>query len=153
MSEKSEEEIEKTFISYKRQLIKKLGSDALYDDEISNVAKKLIGSKFKGVFSSNKMKFNPGYYVINTGNSKCGGIHWVGIYITPKVVYVYDSYARHTNSILKKLEAQAKKHKKIVVESDRTDLEQQDDTSICGQLSLAWILCVKKHGIRNALKI
>jgi hypothetical protein len=42
MSEKSEEEIEKTFISYKRQLIKKLGSDALYDDEISNVAKKLI---------------------------------------------------------------------------------------------------------------
>jgi hypothetical protein len=153
---KSDKELtaEKSFLSYKRQLINKLGSKALYDDEINKVGKLMFKGKWNGANTHDKVKFKTGYQVVNTGSSKGSGIHWVGIYITPKVMYVYDSYARNTNSILKKLEARAIKNKKTIIESDRNDAEQKGFTSeVCGHLSLSWLLVIKNRGISPALLI
>ena len=152
MSE-NEKDVEKSFISFKKQLINKIGKKALYNDEIDEAGRKLIGPKFKGVCSHDKLPLKPGYYIVNTGNSKSAGIHWIAVVCTPKTIYIYDSFARHHGTILKSIEKKAKAKKMKIVNSDRSDLEQKDDTSICGQLSIAWLLCVKKYGIRKALLI
>jgi hypothetical protein len=144
-------EVNKYFLKYKKQLIKKLGSKGLYDDTIDDNCERLFKSKWKGCVSHNKMSQSNGYQILNTASSKShDGIHWVAVYITPTTIYVYDSYGRDSDSILKSLNKNKKKRK--IVESDR-DPEQFGDSEICGHLCISWLLCVNKFGIRKALQI
>lgn len=147
----SEKEIEKSFKKYSKQIIKKLGNEALYDSTIDQNCQRLFGNNWNGCHSHDKMSQKNGYQVLNTGNSKSFGIHWCGIYITPSTIYVYDSFARDSDSILKSLNKKKKKRK--IVESDRNDAEQCFDSQICGHLCISWLLCCKQYGIRKALKI
>lgn len=53
---------------------------------------------FKGVFAANKIPhqkiIKPVIYVINTQNSYEQGEHWLGVYITPKLIELFDSGGR-----------------------------------------------------------
>ena len=90
--------IEKTvykqyFNKIKREIISKWGNHALDNTEVNEIGKEFLGDKFKGVFSSDKVPFKPGYYIINVDKSGLPGSHWVGIIIKPKTIIVYDSYS------------------------------------------------------------
>ncbi len=140
------------FIKYKKYIISELGKKALDDLQISRLAKELLGKKFIGVYAQDKLPTKNGYYVINTDLSKTINsptCHWVGIYQTSKTLYIYDSYGRTTSFVLPYI---YKNTKKKIVESKK-DPEQFRQTSLCGQLSIAWICVVHDLGIRKALTI
>ena len=146
-----EDEINKIFARYTRQLIKKLDKKALWSDTIDQNGERLFGKMWRGCHAHDNIKLENGYQILNTASSKAKkGIHWVAIYITPATIYVYDSFGRDTDSVLKSLKKG--KGKRKIVESKR-DSEQTDTSQICGHLCIAWLLCVQKLGIRYALKI
>ena len=153
MSEsENEQKIHKEFLSYKRKLISKFGNKALYNDEIESIGSQLFGPKWQGCHSHTNMTFKPGFQIVNTGNEKSSGIHWVAVYISPSTIYIYDSFGRDVDLILKSIRAKAKKKKIKIVESDR-DAEQRGRSEVCGHLSISWLCVVKNRGISKALLI
>lgn len=143
---------ETLFKKYKRKFIKHFGRHPLNNVEIDKFGKEFFGSRYKGSFAQNeKFELKPGLYIINTDTKSGAGIHWVGLYLTSKTAYIYDSFARDSKKLLPHL-LKHLKHKKIV-ESDRSDKEQRDLEVICGHLSLAWLAVVRDLGINKAKKI
>ena len=159
----SEKKVEELFLNYKNQFIELFGNRALYGSQINDAGEKLFGDKWNGYSLQNENGYASklGYHIINTDTlrkdgSGGEGIHWVALVITPKIAYVFDSYARNPQKILKHLTKKMKNKKVKIVSSDRSDLEQKDTKSeleICGQLSLAWLSVVDQIGIMRALKI
>ena len=140
------------FKKYKKQIIKQLGRKALPDDKINKLCKELFGSKFKGVYSQDRLKTTPGYYILNTDVSKhinSDSSHWVAVVQTKTILYVYDSFGRHTDHVLKLI---ASTTKKKIVDSAHT-AEQWGQTEVCGQLACSWLCVVHELGIRVALTI
>ena len=146
-----EESVNIIFRAFKKELISRLGNKALYDDEIDKVGKQLF-KQWRGVNSQDKIVYKPGYQIINIDTSKMKGSHWVALYIKGKNIYVYDSFGRETNTLLKILTKQAKAKKFKIINAD-LDPEQRNTSEVCGPLSLAWLLTVKHFGITNAMKI
>ena len=108
--------------------------------------------QFKGVYSSDNIPNKSGWYVVNTGNTKSSGIHWVGMIRTPSHDYVYDSFGRPTKQILKKYNGSGR----VLNESDR-DIEQNDadpkQKNICGHLALSWLMVAHSLGLKKALLV
>lgn len=151
MSTNSESSAEALHKKYVKELIKQLGNRPLYDDQIDGIGKELL-PRFKGVYSSNDIPDKVGWYIVNTGNTKSPGIHWVALIRTPDNDYVYDSYGRPTRQILKTYKGEGR----TLHESDR-DVEQNDadpkQQNICGHLSLAWLMVAHSLGTKKALAI
>jgi len=149
----SEAKAETLFKSYRQQIIKHFGTKPLYDDQIDKFAKKTKIKNWQGVYPYDQLPDRSGSYVVNTGNHKSPGIHWVAIVRTPSTDYIYDSFARPKNTILKHLRGTGRRE----LMSDRKDSEQLDQyesqRNICGHLSLAWLLVYSELGIRSAMLI
>ena len=143
------------FRTYKKQIISMLGKDALQGKTIQDTAKKLFGSKFRGVYSQNEKALDiskTGYYIINTDIVGKSGTHWVALYITTKTVYVFDSFGRKSARLLPHLVSKAKNHNKKVIDTDH-DQDQADKSNVCGQLCISWLMVVKSIGIRGAMLV
>ena len=116
--------------------------------ELEKVGRKLIGSKFIGVYASDKIpKDKQGYFICNLDQSNMGGSHWVGVVRDQDGTMVYDSFGRDTKEIFPFAYEDFGKY----VESDN-DAEQHWAESNCGQLSMAWLIFYKKYG-REAAKL
>ena len=142
------------FRKFKRKIIAKVGRSATSDTQLREIGDEVLGRRFIGVYPQDEIPLGrTGLIIANTDTSNAPGVHWVAMVLTPKTIYVFDSFARATNQLLKVLSKKAKdKHIKIV-DSDRSDAEQRDSSSLCGQLCLAWLCVVKQAGVRAALKI
>jgi hypothetical protein len=148
-----ETDVMKTFNCFRNQLIKKIGTEVTDNIELQKYGYALLGARFKGVYPQDMLPVNKsGMYIMNNQTSKLGGEHWVAVVVTAARVYVWDSFGRKTKNLLKILNKNAKAIGKKVIDSDY-DREQAFDSSVCGPLSLSWLLVVKKLGIANALKI
>jgi hypothetical protein len=146
----AESAIEDEFRLAKKSLLKSLGSKGLYGDVIDKEGKRLFGSKWKGVHTQKDVPMTNGFHIINN-DFIGGGQHWVALYVTPRTIFVYDSYGRKTGKLLPLLVRRAGKRR--VVDSDH-DGEQIGYTSqVCGVLSLVWLMMVSRHGIKKALLI
>ena len=153
MKSLSEKEVNKVFQIYKKQLITKLGTDVTTNHQLEKLGYKILGTRFKGVYSQDEFPFSKsGYFIVNNHKSSQPGEHWVAIYQTTHTIYIFDSFGRKSNKLLPMLYKNAKAYGKKVIDSDY-DVDQKISTSICGPLSLAWLLTVKYVGIKNALKI
>ena len=147
-----EKTAEKTFKKLKNQYIRKLGLHALDTSEIDLIGKSVFGTKYRGCHAQDeKFELKSGYYVINNDLAKGPGEHWVGLYLTAKTAYFYDSFARDANKLVSVLVKRLKTRR--IVNSDRKDSEQKGLEIICGHLSLAWLTVIKELGIRAAMKI
>ena len=150
----SEAVAEKAFQKYKKQIIKKMGRAETTDAQLNQQGAKLFGKRYIGAYPQDKVPLGrTGYSIVNNDVSRGPGIHWVGVYLTPKTVYIFDSFARPSASLLKTLTKNAKGKKIKIIDSDKSDQEQFGSTSICGQLCLAWLCVAKKLGVRSAIKI
>ena len=128
--------IKKTFLSYKKKIIKLLGKGALMDIKITKVCKKLFGNKYLGTYSQDKVPVNHlGYCIVNVDTSHMKGSHWVALVFTPHHCYVYDSFGRQAENLLPILMRKLN-HKKIIEVDGDHKPEQFGDTSVCGQYSL-----------------
>ena len=149
-----EADVIKIFNSYKNQLIKKIGTKVTDNKQLEKYGYALLGSKFKGVYAQDQLPVSkPGMYVMNNETSKMGGEHWLFVFVTSKTIYVHDSFARPSKKFLPILTKNAKAVGKMIIDFDRKDTEQNITTSVCGPISLAVALTVKKVGIKNALKL
>jgi hypothetical protein len=135
------------------KLVNEMGNHALNTSELNNMGKHLFKARYLGAVPQDRVNFSKsGYLIVNTDTAKGKGIHWVAVVITPKTVYVYDSFGRNTTKLLRHFTAKARTKKLRIVDSKR-DAEQKDNTAICGHMCLAWLSVVKLRGIRQALKI
>jgi hypothetical protein len=133
---------------YKKQLkrmIKLLGNDTTYLTDLYKVGKKLFGTKFIGVFPSdeipNKIKKNH-MAIVNLDTSNQGGSHWVSICKdNSNTIWVYDSFARKTYSILRSIYGKGRK-----IKDTEHDIEQKDNESNCGSRSMAFLCVFHKLG-------
>ena len=151
MTEKKAEDL---FKKHKTHLLKVLGRKATYDDQLTKTGRQLFGSKYLGTYPQDQAPLGrTGMAIMNTDVSKGPGVHWVALYLTPKTVYVYDSFARPTSQLLKILTKNAAGKKIRLIDSDRSDKEQRGASEVCGVLCLSFLCVAKDLGIRVALKI
>jgi hypothetical protein len=128
----------------------------MYGSDIDTIGSKRFGKKWAGVGASDR-RFKPlpdRYFVINTGNGKSKGIHWVGAYRSPRgQIYVFDSFGRVLPAILPGFARRsAAEGHGPAVEVNRDEV-QSDGTNVCGQLSLAWLNTVDLAGLTAANKL
>jgi hypothetical protein len=154
----NEKAVMAVFRKHKRKMIKVFGRAVTRDNQLDYVGKQLFGSKFIGVFGQDnanwaRLKATPNsMMIINTDPANKRGKHWVAIYRASKTIYVWDSFGRETKKLLPIFQKQAVGHKLKLKMAD-PDKNQYTQSSVCGQLSLAWLLTVKELGILNALKV
>ena len=145
----------KAFNEYKHDIINEFGTGPLDDSQITEYAKKHF-HKFGGVFTHDKLKPEDyKCYILNTGNYASPGYHWIGAYVMPHHFYVFDSFHRNIHQIVKDIN-KIKGDRDIVVSKWTEPVQNDKDPNqenICGQLSLAWLQCLKHYGVRNAMLI
>lgn len=145
----------KIFSHYKDEIVKKFGEGPMYEDQLNKYGYEHF-KNFGGVYPHDKFTpENKKCYVINTGNQRSAGYHWVGVYVTKTHLFLFDTYKRDIDRIFHDVEKF--KGKRQVVVSEWPEPVQRDylqkEENICGQLCLAWLHCVKEYGIRNAILI
>lgn len=149
----AEKKVETLFNKYRKSIIKQFGVKPLYDDQIDTFARAQQIPKYGGVFPHDKLPNKSGAYIVNTGNSRSAGIHWIALVRTKSNDYIYDSFSRPKHTILKSFHGHGRKSKM----SDQKDLEQHDEyvsqENICGHLSLSWLLVYRDLGIKHAMLI
>jgi hypothetical protein len=152
----TEKEAEALFKKYTKKYIAKLGRHALSNTEIDMIMKqtKKISSphNYRGCFAQDEtFLLKNGLYVINTDLMLNPGIHWIGMYLTAKTAYFYDSFGRKAQALVPHLIKRLKERK--IVNSDRKDKEQKNSEIICGHLTMSFLQVVKDLGVRAAIKI
>ena len=150
-------EVDYVFRFHKQEIISMLGRTETSNDQINKLGKSIFKNRWGGALSEAVVRLDKRiankYFILNTGNQKSGGIHWVGMFIgNGKALYVYDSFGRRSSLILRTLVKQAHEKGYKIVESNH-DHEQRGYSAVCGQISLAWLITAKDLGIKNALQI
>tara|TARA_B100001013_G_scaffold141301_1_gene83423 strand:+ start:959 stop:1408 length:450 start_codon:yes stop_codon:yes gene_type:complete len=117
--------------------------------ELDRVGKKLLGKKYIGTYASDKIpRDKQGYFIVNLDKSNQKGSHWVGVVRDSEGAVVFDSFGRDTKEILPFAYKDFGKY----VETEN-DAEQDVLSSICGGLSMAWLLFFSRYGRDNAILI
>jgi hypothetical protein len=148
-----ESDVNKIFHGYKKQLIAKLGTKVTDNVELEKIGYAVLGAKFKGVYSQDDLPVRKaGYYIMNTDIASKPGVHWVACVVSPKKIYVFDSFGRKSKKLLPILCRNAKAVNKVVIDTD-PDIDQSITAMTCGPISLAFLLTVKQIGITQALKV
>ena len=150
----SEQQAEAAFKQCSKKIISVMGKKETTGQQLQDMAKQLFGHRFIGIFAQNEIPLGrSGMLIANTDISSEPGTHWVALLLTPKTVYIYDSFGRSATKLMKILTKNAIAKKIKIVNSDLSDKEQKEASAICGQLSISWLVVVKLLGIRTALKI
>lgn len=142
-------EIKQYFNSLKAKIIKEWGNKSLYDNEVSDIGKQLLGKKYIGTFPIDLVPLSSSdkYMIANVDRAGESGSHWVAIHIKGNTIYVYDSFARKSKTLLKPLYEKAKKMKKKIVDVNAKS-DQRSHSQVCGPISLSWLYIVFKYGIK-----
>jgi len=125
------------------------GNKSTYMNDLDRVGRKLLGVKFKGVFSSDKIPrlndLKP-YCILNLDKSTQSGSHWVSvakIHGEDKSI-TYDSFSRPAKKIIPAL---LNSGNGTIINSDLSDSEQKITQEDCGARSMAWLVVLDKYGV------
>ena len=132
-------------------VMKLLGKKTTTDNfELMQAGKQLLGDKFAGVYSSDQRpalsKKKP-YAILNRKPASSGGEDWIAACMpsTGKIMH-YDSFGRsHRKLFPDRWEDEA-------IDTE-LDVEQDEQTTGCGQRSLAWLLLFDQLGSSAAKMI
>jgi hypothetical protein len=143
----------KDLAPYKAAIIEALGREALEDSTIEKFGQAEFKRRWGGVHAEDRIGHvaSNRFYIVNTSRHGGAGVHWTGLYVTRAGrSYIYDSFARPIAKLLP--------HEVRKMRREGHDVEEahahanQRSSDLCGQLSLAWLLLVRDHGIRAALE-
>ena len=111
--------------------------------------------KFLGVrLQDETMPTGNGCYIINTDTDDGQGIHWVSVVQHNKKCYVYDSFGRRSNTLLKSFVKNRIGSGYMVKNTDLTDQDQYGYKSVdCGHRCLSALKIYKDHGLQEYLKL
>ena len=145
---------QKLYIDILKLLRKRFTNKVLWTDDINHIMRLFFGNQALPTVPYDY--YNPNnevsYCVINTDSSKENGEHWVAVYKKRNKLYIYDSFGRKTNNILKEFYNKMTKHGFKIIESKR-DPEQADKQEDCGLRCVSFLLVVKYCGVDRALEI
>lgn len=137
-------------------MYKRLGRGITNARQLTKVGTDLFGKDYLGTYPQDilpqrvKLKMNtPAYYVINTDRSGRKGQHWLGVYWNGSKNFIYDSFGRPSAKLVPTF---IKKIGYKFADADK-DAEQKVKENSCGARAMAWLVHVRKHGIRDAMKI
>ena len=139
------------FTNIKKNLIAKYNNKPLTNTQITKIMKYHIPT-YKGTFAQNTATTTNGMKIVNTDIRTNEGIHWVGVYINQKNVFVYDSFASHTSKTLPIFYKKCKKKGLNVIDVNRT-ADQYQKSGICGYASIAYLLTIHKFGVKSGFDI
>jgi len=135
-----------------RKVEKRMGNETTFSNDLHNVAKSLLGHKFQGIFTADKLpkltKTQP-YAIVNLDSSWQEGSHWIALAKSGKKVIFYDSFGRPSKSILPLLKGGGG----TTIVNTEDDAEQKIHESNCGQRSASFLLLFDKYGEKMALQI
>jgi hypothetical protein len=138
-----------------RRVEKMLGNETTFSNDLGNVAKSLLGSKFKGIFPADQLpkltKTQP-YAIVNLDSSWEEGSHWIALAKSGKKVIFYDSFGRPAKSILPLLKPERGGGGTTIVNTE-DDAEQGVEETNCGQRSISFLLLFDKYGEKMALQV
>jgi len=127
--------------------------DSTNNIQLDRLCNELFGSKFYGVFPSDKipnLNFHKKYCILNLDKSNQPGSHWIACVLDSNDdIYVFDTYDRIIRKILPII--YKVKHHRIL--SGNRSVLQKIDGEDCGQRCIAWLLLVDRYGIDVAKKI
>jgi hypothetical protein len=131
------------------------GDESTYMNDLTSIAKKLLGDKYKGTFTSDAIPFltdTKPYCIVNLDNSHQSGSHWIAIakYYKKDRYLVYDSFGRKTQRILPS--ALNKFGSGNIVDTDY-DAEQRVEEMNCGQRCLSFLILTDFFGVDNSKKL
>jgi hypothetical protein len=90
------------------------------------------------------------YYIVNTAGHKSGGVHWMGLVTTANHAYLYDSYNRNVHKLQPHLVHELVRQGFQLGGTSHKPDQIGYSSQTCGIDSCAWLLTVKKFGIRKA---
>jgi hypothetical protein len=137
-------------------IVADVGRGPMSADDIGRIGARLFGRKWAGVApSSHHWPARPDrYFVSNTAGASSGGVHWIGLYRSPRgQVYVFDSFGRHLPRIIPRLARDLAGEGHGPAVDVNVDQIQSDGTDVCGQLSLAWLSAVHGAGLEATKKL
>ena len=137
------------------KLIKTFGYKPLDNFQIDKYCKKLFGRKYYKCLSvDSPIPKKDCYFVINTDRMSGSGIHWCSGIKKGKNVYLYDSYGRRANRILKIFVNKLKKKGYKVQNADVSDSDQRGNTSSsCGHRCISSLQIANDFGIKAFLML
>ena len=148
----NENNVIKLYNEILREVEKILGNGITFSTDLERVGKQLLGTKFKGVYASDKIPklnhTNP-YCIANVDNSHQLGSHWVALVKSGRNIVVYDSFGRKTSKLIPNVRLSGN-GKIIDTEHDREQRIKQEN---CGQRSLAFLVFYDKYGKDMSLMI
>ena len=138
-----------------KKIVKKLGNKPLSDMELKKEATVMKLPKFLGVrLQDETMPTGNGCYIINTDTNDGQGIHWVSVVQHNKKCYVYDSFGRRSQTLLKSFVKNRIGSGYMVKNTDLTDQDQYGYKSVdCGHRCLSALKIYKDHGLQEYLKL
>jgi hypothetical protein len=145
--------IRKKYMAMMKVFRYQYGKGAKNTDELDELGKHYLGKKYMGTFAYDEYPLNAPnktFAILNTDNNK--GVHWVGLYKDGNKLYVYDSFARNVNNLLKKFTDSVEKLGYKVISSN-VEGDQGNDQDDCGLRSLSWAILTNKFGIQNGNQI
>jgi hypothetical protein len=145
----SEKQAELKFNNYTNTIVKLVGNNALWTNQVNELGHKYFGSKFHGTYSSDQLPTltsTKPYAVINVDSSRQSGSHWVALCYcaSKKQTLIFDSFGRLTRVLIPSV---FKKYNTIDTDYDHNQLISQNT---CGQKSLAFIRIFDKSGFKVA---
>ena len=136
------------------KLVKKLGNKPLSDLALKKEAHLLKLPQFLGVRMQNEsMPDGNGCYIINNDLLNGHGIHWIGVVQQNKVCYVYDSFGRRCDKLVKYFH-----HNRISqgykIRNTDNDADQRGNYTVtCGHRVLSALKIYKDHGLDYYMQI
>lgn len=146
---------EKQIESFYKRILKiienKIGNKTTFLSQLHHIGKSMFGKRFHGVYPSDKITIlkSGQSCILNLDSSNQPGSHWIGLYKKGKKTYIYDSFGRNHTKIIYDLKFSGNGK---IIDCDR-DPEQKKSEYNCGQRCLAWLYCIYKKGIENAILI
>ena len=123
--------------------------DELSSDQIDAWAHRHIGRFYRGWFPKDRLPHTPqiGGYIVNMQNANDGdGTHWVGLCITPKACYYFDSFGFPPPKAIQRFVPQDR-----TLFWSRKQVQDPDSTS-CGYFALDFLRAVSRGATIQKLR-
>ena len=93
-------------------------------------------------------------YILNTDVKNGQGIHWISVVQQNKICYVFDSFGRKAQTLLKSFVINRMNRGYQIKNTDLTDQDQYGTRSVdCGHRTLSALMIYKKYGLNGYMQL
>lgn len=135
----------------KNHIHRLLGTKSTFSDVLDRQGRQLLGTKFKGVYASDRIPLltdlHP-YAILNLDRTGLPGSHWIAVAKKKdsKELLVYDSFGRSSRKIIPKIFSSG--NGKII--DTEYDPEQKVNEDDCGARSMTFLVVLNTFGYEKA---